>query len=160
MLLRTFDFERKKRFTNFLLGHWSTKKKIQIFKNIEKTPCRRVGQKNYNFAPGGAANHTFFYSPCIYIYVAYSRSNGWTEWADIFGCLRLKIFEFFFHGQRRALQLVFIYFACLFVRLNSINVKMDEPIRPKFCVVPRMYTGKVFGRSKLQKSVSKNFLFL
>ena len=64
--------------------------------------------------------------------IAYCRSNGWTEWAEIFcghswvvgfrGCLRLKktrnfvlqvkiCFKFFFsiffcHGQRRALQLV------------------------------------------------------
>ena len=60
-----------------------------------------------------------------HIYVPYSRPNGWTDWADIFcghsgvaeGWHRLKknskIFfkiyffsTFFFHGQRRALQLV------------------------------------------------------
>ena len=66
-----------------------------------------------------------------YIYVAYSRPNGWPEWNDIFcghscvagGSLRLKkirnffllffflileFFLFFFHGQCQALQLVFI----------------------------------------------------
>ena len=47
-----------------------------------------------------------------YIYVAYSRQNGWTDWADIFwdthgwpvGVLGLKIqkkFQIFFHRQRR-----------------------------------------------------------
>ena len=63
----------------------------------------------------------------IYIFVAYSRPNGWTDWAEIVcghswvagGCYRLKKLDFFFqnifffyiffHGQRRALQLVFIY---------------------------------------------------
>ena len=68
----------------------------------------------------------------IYIictYVAYSRPNGWTEWADIFcghswlasGFFRPKnefVFNFFFvnfllqifvfHGQPRALQLVIV----------------------------------------------------
>ena len=65
----------------------------------------------------------------IYIYVAFSRPNGWTDWAEIFcvhslvagGCYKLKnrnfffkfvffkifFFKFFFHGPRRALQLVF-----------------------------------------------------
>ena len=60
----------------------------------------------------------------ICIYVAYSRPNGWTDWADKFcghswvagGCYRLNKMEnifseyfvqiFFFHWQRRALQLV------------------------------------------------------
>jgi len=64
----------------------------------------------------------------IYRYVAYSRPNGWTEWAEIFcghswvcvECFSLKKlilfskvffifffkFYFIFHGQRRALQLV------------------------------------------------------
>ena len=36
----------------------------KISKTIEKTPYKRVTQKRCNFAPG-AANHTFFYSPCI-----------------------------------------------------------------------------------------------
>ena len=59
------------------------------------------------------------------MYVPYSWPNGWTDWAEIFcghlwvagGCYRLKknsnffpenvfIKIFFFHGQRRALQLV------------------------------------------------------
>ena len=53
---------REKRFADFLLGHWSTKKKYKFSKNIEKPLYRRVAQKRYNFAPG-AANHTFFYSP-------------------------------------------------------------------------------------------------
>ena len=50
----------------------------------------------------------------IYIHVAYSRPNGWTNWADIFcgqGVLqaiqKFDIFFFiFFHGQRRTHQLV------------------------------------------------------
>ena len=60
-----------------------------------------------------------------YIYVPYSWPNGWTDWAEFFcghswmagGLYRLKKFEnyfskffflenLFFHGQRRALQLV------------------------------------------------------
>ena len=45
----------------------------------------------------------------IHIYVAYSRPNGWTDWADIF-CDRQKNSKFFsptfFHGQHRTLQLV------------------------------------------------------
>ena len=54
----------------------------------------------------------------IRIYVPYSRPNGWTDWAEIFcghswvaGGLKNPIFffqNFFFHEQRRALQLVFI----------------------------------------------------
>ena len=60
----------------------------------------------------------------IYIYVVYSRPNGWTDWADFFcghswvagECYRLKKLEFFdpkyffqkfyfnfFYGQRRTL---------------------------------------------------------
>ena len=53
----------------------------------------------------------------IYIYVAYSRPNCWTDWAEIFwsggwGCygpnkIQLCFFKKkFLHGQRRALQLV------------------------------------------------------
>jgi len=45
-------------------GPFKYKKNYKFSKNIEKTPYRRVAQKRYNFAPG-AANHTFFDSPCI-----------------------------------------------------------------------------------------------
>ena len=55
------------------------------------------------------------------MYVAFSRPNGWTDWAEIFcehswvagggGCFKLKkfdiFFKFFIHRQRSALQLVF-----------------------------------------------------
>ena len=54
------------------------------------------------------------------IYVAYSRPNGWTERAEFFlgtlmggwGMFQAKtnrtfFFKLFFHGQRRALQLVY-----------------------------------------------------
>ena len=54
----------------------------------------------------------------INIYVAYSRPNGWTNWTEFFcghsgvarRCYRLIFsnfcFQIFFHGQRRALQVV------------------------------------------------------
>ena len=57
---------REKKLTDFLLGHWSTKKNYKFSKNIEKTPYRRVAQKRYNFAPD-AANHTFFLTHPVYI---------------------------------------------------------------------------------------------
>ena len=54
-----------------------------------------------------------------YIYVAYSRQNGWTEWPEIFcghpwmageynmlkKSIFFKILNLFFHFQRRALHL-------------------------------------------------------
>jgi len=43
----------------------------------------------------------------LYIYVAYSLPNGWTDWAEVF-CEHLWVVKFFFHGQRRALQLVYV----------------------------------------------------
>ena len=43
----------------------------------------------------------------IRIYVPYSWPNGWTDWAEIlWGHSKFFYFYFFFHGQRRALQLV------------------------------------------------------
>ena len=53
--------------------------------------------------------------------VANRRPNGWTDWAEFFvethgwsaGVLAkkyLKLFNFLFHWQRRALQLVFVDF--------------------------------------------------
>ena len=54
--------ERKRRFTDFLLGHVAYQKNYKFSKNIEKTPYRRIAKKWYNFAPG-AANHTFFTHP-------------------------------------------------------------------------------------------------
>ena len=47
----------------------------------------------------------------------------------------------------------------MFVCLYPTNVKTTEPIGPKFCVEPQMTPGKVYGCSKLQKCVSKSFLF-
>ena len=41
-----------------------------------------------------------------------------------------------------------------------MNVKTAETIGPKFCVGPHSTPGKVNGWSKLQKIVSKSFLFL
>ena len=55
----------EKKFADFFLVHWNTKK-IKFSKNIKKSRYRRVAQKMYNFAPG-AADHTFFDWPCIYI---------------------------------------------------------------------------------------------
>jgi len=49
---------RKKRFADFFRAIGVPKKGYKFFKNIEKTPFRRVAQKSYSFAPG-AANHTF-----------------------------------------------------------------------------------------------------
>ena len=69
----------------------------QNFRKIKKkTQFRRVAQKRDNFAPGAttyitlfcATNHTFFDSPCIYIYVyiyaIYSLQNSWTKLAEFF----------------------------------------------------------------------------
>jgi len=53
---------REKRFADFF---WAVEVPKKKFLNIEKTPYRRVAQKRYNFA-SGAANHTFFDSPCIF----------------------------------------------------------------------------------------------
>ena len=64
---------------NFFLGHWCTKQNYKFSKNIEKPLFRRVSQRRFNFAPG-AANHTFFDSPCIYlIYVWF-----WKQGTDVF----------------------------------------------------------------------------
>ena len=56
---------------------------------------------------------------CIYINVAYSRSNGWTDWAEFFcrhswvagGCNRFKKFDF--------LQFFFSKFEFFFSRAMS-----------------------------------------
>ena len=46
----------------------------------------------------------------IHIHVPYSRPNSWTDLAEIFcghsRVLQAKKLDFFFHGQRQALQLV------------------------------------------------------
>jgi len=56
------DFGRKKDSRIFF---WAIKvPQKKNLKNIEKTPYGRVAQKRYYIAPG-AANHTFFDSPCI-----------------------------------------------------------------------------------------------
>ena len=82
----------------------------------------------------------------IHIHVAYSRPNGWTEWADIFCghswvagvCLRLKRIEtfllkyffknfnffFFFFGQRRILQLVSTKHKNVYKRYCKPNFKL------------------------------------
>ena len=39
-----------------------------------------------------------------YIYVAYSWSNGWTDWAEIFVGLNNCLTNFFIYGECRALQ--------------------------------------------------------
>ena len=60
---------REKRFADFPLGHWSTKKKLQVFKNIEKKrPYRRVAQKKAQFCTRRRKSHFFFDKPCMYIY--------------------------------------------------------------------------------------------
>ena len=53
------------------------------FLNIEKAPYRRVAQKRVQFGPGGA-NHTFFDSPCIYLFFKLA-------WKAIIGKSRPKI---------------------------------------------------------------------
>ena len=59
-----FWFWEKKDSRIFFWAIGVPKKNYKFSKNIEKTPYRSVAQKRYNFAPG-AANHTFFDSPCI-----------------------------------------------------------------------------------------------
>ena len=48
---------------------------------------------------------------------------------------------------------------CLSVCLypNPINVKMAEPIRPKFCVGPHVAPGKVYGQSDFNYVILKYF---
>ena len=69
----------------------------------------------------------------IYIYVAYSRPNGWTDWAEICcghlwvagECYKPKknfIFKKRFQGQRRALQLVDYKIVKYKLLLNSSNL--------------------------------------
>ena len=64
----------------------------------------------------------------IRIYVSYSRPNSWTEWNFCghswvaWGWHRLKksiSFFFFFHWQRRALQLVFNKFLGFFYKMED-----------------------------------------
>ena len=45
-------------------------KKLKFSKNIEKTQYSRVAQKRYNFTTG-AADDTFFDTPCVYMYYLY-----------------------------------------------------------------------------------------
>ena len=49
---------------------------------------------------------------------------------------------------------------CLFVCLYPINVKMAEPIGPKFFVGSRVTPGKVYGWSNFQKFASIKIRFL
>ena len=84
----------------------------------------RSSPKKTAYLPYNKTRHSY-----IYIYAAYSRPNGWTEWADIFcrhswvagGCFGLKIIGFFqnfnlfsiflflfFYGQRQAFNYYFI----------------------------------------------------
>ena len=51
-------------------------------------------------------------------------------------------------------------FVCLFVCLYPINVKMAEPIGPKFCVGHHVIPGKVYGWSNFQKFASIKIRFL
>ena len=67
MFFWTFDLIEK-RFADFFLVHWNTKK-IKFSKNIKKSRYRRVAQKMYNFAPG-PADHTFLTGP-VYIFSIY-----------------------------------------------------------------------------------------
>ena len=75
--LKNFGFDRNNLFTHFcfsellilrekgsriLLGHWSTIKKLQIFKNIERTPYRRVAQK-LQFCTRRRKSHLFLTQP-------------------------------------------------------------------------------------------------
>ena len=54
---------------------------------------------------------------------------------------------------------IFCLSVCLFVRLYPINVKTAEPIGAKFRTGPHITPGKITGRSKLQKLLSKIFDF-
>ena len=50
---------REKRFADFLLGHWSTKKNTHFQKILKKHHAGELHKRRYNISPG-AANHTFF----------------------------------------------------------------------------------------------------
>ena len=66
MLFWTFDFERKKGFADFLLGHWSTKKNTNFQKILKKYFTGEL-QKKVQGTKRGAANHSFFTHPvCKY----------------------------------------------------------------------------------------------
>ena len=53
----------------------------------------------------------------------------------------------------------FIYILCLSVRLYAINTKTAESIGPKIFEATHMIPRKVYGCSKLQKSVSKMLIW-
>ena len=64
-----------------------------------------VKSSKYSFMLIWTFNTIYIIKQDIRIYVPYSRPNGSTEWAEIF-CGHSWVAFFFFHGQRRALQLV------------------------------------------------------
>ena len=81
----------------------------------------------------------------MYIYVAYSRPNGRTDRAEILcghgwpgGCNRLNkfeiIFNIFFHGQRQALQLVYIIKQDIRIYMLPIDGQTAGPIGLNFFV--------------------------
>ena len=72
------------------------------------------------------------------------------DFGNFFHEILFKICEFFFFA---------IYKFNLLVCLYPINVYTAEPIKPKFCVVPRMTPRKIYGGSKLQKLCPKDFDF-
>ena len=91
-------------------------------------------------------------------YIAYSRPNGWTDWAEIFcehslvaeACHRLKkskyfffknfssFFQFFFQGQRRALQLVITIYHIIAFDLSNHQIWLDKTICGQ-CLIPTPY---------------------
>ena len=58
---------REKRFADFLLGHWSTKK-ITNFQKILKKHHTGELHKKVQFCTR-RRKHTFFYSPCTFVYI-------------------------------------------------------------------------------------------
>ena len=78
-----------------------------------------------------------------YIYVAYNRPNGWTEWAEIFcghsrvaeGCLRLKKSIFFF-------KLLFFHISFPIIFIFSFSYILSQ----KVCPIP--FGGKRGGGTR------------
>ena len=72
LFLWTFDFERKKRFADFLLGHWSTKINWQIFKKYWKNTIQESCTKKGTILHQAPQITLFFDSPCTILIYTYN----------------------------------------------------------------------------------------
>jgi len=94
----------------------------------------------------------------IYIYVAYIRSNGWTDRANFLWTLMggrgvlwakqnsKKNVQLFFHGQRRALLLVYIFiiYILFYNLLTNVVVPSNKILLKNFALKVYFYNFKTF----------------